>query len=144
MYGEQIAKVSVNLTKKRAIVNGHTLRVIGLKTNRKGRIVKTGIKRLKKGSYVVLLIDEAYQVDKGDYQALLEATADAISVIVIRTANPFSRANWYVEYCCKHLRHNVKELKNEATGGQQFKVVKKQTKIGEKTIESTHIFHYTN
>lgn len=122
-------------------MNGRQIRVIGLKTNRKGRVVKTGLKRLKGGAYVVIMIDEAYEVDKQDYQALLEASGDAESIIIIRTANPFSRADFFIDYCIKHLKHNEKSLREQ---GEQFRVVKEITELENRKIETTKIFHYTN
>jgi PBSX family phage terminase large subunit len=144
IYGDSWAKVRINNTKKKLIINGQEIRVMGLKSNKKGRIVKTGLKRAKQGAYVIIFIDEAWEVEKNDYQALLEATLDAKSTIVIRTGNPFSRANYWVDYCCKNLRHSERMLSNEKTGGQQFKIIKSTEKINNELVTTTNIFHYTN
>jgi mRNA-degrading endonuclease RelE of RelBE toxin-antitoxin system len=148
-YEDEFSKVKMNKTLKKLRINGRDLRVMGLKTNKKGRVAKAGLKRIKRGDYVVILIDEVYQLEKVDYLALLEATADSESVIVIKTSNPQTKSNWFVAECSKNLKHDLRALRSEETKGQQFKTTHDYITLfkgtqKEREVPSTRIFHYTN
>ena len=112
---QEIPGVLINKTKRKIVYEKSELIVFGLKTNTKQKglsAIKTGMRSAKGADYIIIAIDEAYEVNQDDYNALIEAVRGSDHILVIRIANPWSIKNDFIKYCNSYLPFSKKEKNN--------------------------------
>lgn len=136
----------VKRAEQKIILNGNTMRVIGVNNNRKGQKArKSGFPRFSNVRYVFIFFEERFEFNEDDVRAVIEAVRSINTIsgletqyVVINACNPWAKSSPYVTYCGKYQTWNVNILK---TTGNQIGVY--DIPLGEGKVKRA-LFHYTN
>lgn len=129
--------------------NDNFISVTGIR-NRNKEVNKAGLARAERMRYLIVYVEEAYEVDKKDIQAMKEAVrANAgVEILFIYVANPWSLLSAFVSECVAYMKHNIYQLQ---THGEQIGLFDEIKELNvnlegyfDKGIKKKVLVHYTN
>lgn len=143
-FEQTLDRFSVNYARNKQkgiyeLAYGNKIRLMGLKSRNK-IVVKAGMARTERDKYIIIIVEEAFEVKSQELQSFMEAVRgnSDTQILVIKICNPWSIKSDYVAFLNTHQKFDKLTLKKE---GQQIALKDVMLEGG---YLSKEIFHYTN